>query len=47
MNLTTVFWILCIALVVASLVMAVGLVAIVVDIIDRVQRMRNRRATQN
>jgi len=44
MNLTTVYWFLCIALVMATMVMAAGLVAFVTTIIERIQRISGHHA---
>ena len=42
MNLTTVYWIFSIALVVATLVMLAGLVALVTTIVEQIQRISER-----
>lgn len=44
MNITTVYWTLCISLSVATLVMAAGLVAFVTTIIEKIQRISGRHA---
>lgn len=44
MNLTTVYWVLCVALVVAICVMAAGLVSIVTNIVEQVRRISERHA---
>lgn len=47
MNLTTVYWVLCVALAVAILVMAAGLVAIVTTSCESIQRILTARQTRN
>jgi hypothetical protein len=44
MNLTAVYWILSVALVVAALVMAAGLVAIITTTVEQIQRISGRHA---
>lgn len=44
MDLTTVYWIICMALGVAICVMAAGLVTIVLDIVLKVQQIRGYNA---
>jgi predicted PurR-regulated permease PerM len=44
MDLTTVYWILCVTLVVAICVMAASLVSIVASIVEQIQRISGRHA---
>lgn len=47
MDLTTVYWILCVALVIAISIMVAGLVAFVVLAYETIQRIRIERRARN
>lgn len=44
MDLTTVYWFLCVALTIAACVMTAGLVAFVITIVEQIQRISGRHA---